>query len=494
VLALILVSGLAVRLPSISTGAFVFHSGRQFNSALLARNYELGGGPSSADVDQRVASAGRGPLAEPPLLAIGVAAIWRLVGAEPLGVGGVLASLCWTLGGWWIYALGRRLSGRIGGLVAAGVFMWAPLGILSSRSFLPDPVMVAAIVGATLLLVIDDAKQDRRSFWLAALAGGFALFLKSVAIFFVVPVLAALAVQRDGWRGLVRRRTIGMVAVTLIPAVLWQFYSASLLHFPSDQTAGRILPELLVTSHFWSAWWNLATLTAGLMTLLIAVVGLVVAAPRTRWVIGSLFAGYIVFGLLFDYHYSTHIYYHLPLLVPVSLGAGVAIEQATGFARSKRTAVSIAVVVSFGAVLVMNVFQGPVPLIDPGRPAAVVNGFRDTSVAVGQATNHSTRVIMLAPADGDLLRFYGHLAGATWPRAFDLAYARVQGRPDVPIETRFDDTQQSPGGFDYFAATSLDELALQPELEQLLDARYRRVTDCGGTCVVWDLTSAKTSG
>jgi hypothetical protein len=80
VLALILVSGLAVRLPSISTGAFVFHSGRQFNSALLARNYELGGGPSSADVDQRVASAGRGPLAEPPLLAIGVAA--------PLGRGG----------------------------------------------------------------------------------------------------------------------------------------------------------------------------------------------------------------------------------------------------------------------------------------------------------------------------------------------------------------------------------------------------------------------
>ncbi len=248
VLALILAGGLAVRLPSISTGAFEFTSSRQFNSDLLARDYELGGGPSSTDVDQRAASAGRGPLAEPPLLAIAVAGIWRLVGLEPLGVGGVLTSLVWVLGGWWIYALGRRLTSRLAGLVAAAVFMWAPLGIITSRSFLPDPIMVAAIVGATQRLVIDDENQDRRSFWLAALAGGFAVFTKSVAIFFVLPVLAGLAVHRDGWRGLVRRRTIGMAVVTVIPAVAWQLYSESLLHFHSDQAAGRILPDLLATS------------------------------------------------------------------------------------------------------------------------------------------------------------------------------------------------------------------------------------------------------
>ncbi len=494
VLALLLVSAFAIRLPYLSRSPYEFHTGRQFHAALLARNYELGGGVSSADADQRMAALDRAPLVEPPLVELAVAGVWRITGSEPLWVGGLVSVLAWMLGGWWMYALGRRLVSRLAGLVAAALFVWTPVGIAASRAFMPDPLMVAAIVGATLRLVIDDEQLDRRSFALAAGSGAFALFVKSVAGFFVVPVLVGLTVSREGWRGLVSRRAIGLAALIVAPALAWQVYGTWIQHFLAVQSDGRILPDLLIGSTFWSNWWSLATEVTGYAPLLVAAVGLVLARGRVRWVIGALFAGYVVFGLLFDYHYSTHIYYHLPLLVPVGLGVGAAVDAGVRRAQATRSARDLTVVALTAMLLLLSIVHWQVSLVDYGPGADVIAQQEQIAVAVGDATGHSDRVIMLAGADGDLLRFYGRVAGPVWPEEFDLAAEHLQGHQPQTVEDRFDQTSEMLGGARFFAVTAKDQLAAQPDLQPFLDGRYRRIADCGGTCVVWDLTSAKTGG
>ena len=44
----------------------------------------------------------------------------------------------------------------------------------------------------------------------------------------------------------------------------------------------------------------------------------------------------MVFGLVFTYHYRSHDYYHLPLIVPVAIGAGLLVSSLVSLVRSGR--------------------------------------------------------------------------------------------------------------------------------------------------------------
>jgi MFS family permease len=495
-LALLLVAGLGVRLSHISQATFDVHPGRQYHAALVARNYELGGDSSSANIDQRIASAGRAPLIEPPIVETLVAGVWKLTGSEQLWVGGTISSLCWLVGGFWIYALGRRLLSRIAGLVAAVVFVLLPVGVVISRTFMPDPLMVVAIIGACLALVIDDTEQSTRSLVVAAVAGAFALFVKSVAAFYVLPVLFALVVARDGWRGLFRRRSIALAGMVLLPALLWQVYGTFVQHFLIDQAGARLLPDLLTHASFWAGWWLRATVMASVVLIMLAVAGLVVARGRARWVIGAIALGYVAFGFVFTYHYSSHLYYHLPLLVPIGLGIGALVDRLVRLARATRSPLAVGAAAMIVPLLALAVFSWPSPLVGSASSDQLARWADDQAVAVmvGEVTGHSTRVIMLASEDGDLLRYYGWIAGTEWPAAADLKQIRLADASSPPAEQRFRQLSDEPGGADYFVVTALDELSNQPDLQELLDRGYRRVADCDGKCVVWDLSSAKTPG
>ena len=48
-------------------------------------------------------------------------------------------------------------------------------------------------------------------------------------------------------------------------------------------------------------------------------------------------AGYILYGFMFSYHITTHDYYHLPMMIPVSIGIGIILGRVYNASERNRT-------------------------------------------------------------------------------------------------------------------------------------------------------------
>ena len=140
-----------------------FQPARQYHSALIARNYDLGNGGVPPDaMQQRVAAAGPRPAHRtarssswsPP--GSGTSPATRTCGWPPSHHrrwSGWSAGPCST-------RRPRRLAGRRGRTGRGRPSSCStPVAIIASRVFQPDPLMVTAIVGAVLALVVDDDAQ-----------------------------------------------------------------------------------------------------------------------------------------------------------------------------------------------------------------------------------------------------------------------------------------------------------------------------------------------
>lgn len=113
-----------------------------------------------------------------------------------------------TLGAGALFALGRRLHGRAGGVIAALLLAVHPLDFAWSTMLAEDIVLSAVSALAVLLglaaLDADGAPARRRRFVLAGAAAGAAFYAKISAVF-LAPVFVALAwlrrdrLDRDAW-------------------------------------------------------------------------------------------------------------------------------------------------------------------------------------------------------------------------------------------------------------------------------------------------------
>jgi len=85
---------------------------------------------------------------EPPILESAVAAGYLLAGEENFAVARVLNALIWALGGWALYALIARVASPLAALIGLAYYLALPFGVIASRSFQPDALMVALIAFA----------------------------------------------------------------------------------------------------------------------------------------------------------------------------------------------------------------------------------------------------------------------------------------------------------------------------------------------------------
>jgi hypothetical protein len=184
----LLLGGALVRSVRLNEPALAWQPTRQYNDALLARRYEQVLGGSAAGLDRAVVRAAAPAEIEPPILESITGVGWRVFGDEPLWFPRAVSILFWSIGGWLLFLLLRRLASPVAGV--AGVVIWSflPFSVTASRSFQPDPLMVSAITGALLASLVDDDEPSRRRLVIAGLAGGFAVLVKTPAIFFVGPV------------------------------------------------------------------------------------------------------------------------------------------------------------------------------------------------------------------------------------------------------------------------------------------------------------------
>lgn len=306
------------------------HSWRMTQNAMVARNVARG----SLDPTVTVLDLDGGGLlygANLPALSWPAGVAWRVLGGEPAAVPRLLTLLATLIAAVLLERLGRHIAGRWAGLVAAAVFLQAPLIVGYGASFLEDMVMLAALGLAVDRAVAWSSRPRWRDATLVALGVALTVAIKLPAGAVVVPtVVVAAALGPRRWRALLHPQ---LVAALVAGVVLGLAYYGGLW--------------LRVGSHPHFAWaftwepgtdkWgSLATLTdldtsvllykrvtqeiVGVSGAIGVVAGLVVSLrnPRALLAVGWLAAvgAYMVIALG---GHLAHDYYQLVLVQPLAL-------------------------------------------------------------------------------------------------------------------------------------------------------------------------------
>jgi hypothetical protein len=471
---------LGVRLYQIDEPPLDFQPERQLHGAILARWYYLKTQESVPLWKQRVAersAADEGLAGEPPILEFVTAHSYRLAGGEHLWIPRTLSTIFWLAGGVFLFLIARRLASLGAALCAVAFYLFVPFAVSASRSFQPDPLMIALILASLLAILRYQDRPVGGRLMVAASLAALALLVKPVfAIFPLGGAFLALAVARQG-----ARRTIvdphvylfGVIA--LLPSAVYYLWGTVLDDFLEGRTGGRVLPELLFEADFWRGWLHLAThAVGGLVPLLAGLVGVLLARGTARALIVGLWLGYLAFGLTHTYPIYTHDYYSLQLVPIVALSllplAAVALSRLKRIPRGGQ--VAVAGVVSATA-LVAGVQELDRHSSDVPRMRESVRIYEE----IGEAVDHSRSVLFLDTLAAAPLRYYAWVAGAAWPNSGDMAYEElVSGTRRIDAAERL--SGRSPSQYpnrsslewppEYFVVKNFEQLDRQPDLRRLL--------------------------
>jgi len=484
------VVGTGWRLVDVREWPFPFFNSVQYESALAARALWVAADPA-ARTPERVAwfeQAKFRHIISPPVLPALVAASYAVAGEEIPWASKLFAAAFWAGAGWLVRgAVVRQTGGWWAGTVALTVLLFAPFGLLVSRSFQTE----SAAVFALALGVWHLSRPGRGVGWpetaVAGLVCGLAGLVKPGTL--LPPLAAGFAALMLSPRvaGGFPRKVACIFGFTLLLALPSGVYVALLL---SDR-GGEIQPHLLADAAFYDRLLRMARGTVGLRTLGVGLVGAALAV-RSGWPLAAgLFAGYVAYVGIFTYHCSTHDYYHTTLLVPVALGVGwvasllLRLAAAVG-GPSRRTDLIIAAVVCAG--LARYVVASKTPWVGPwrhaqaNRPQLAADRDREQRLAdvartVRAAVRPGGRAVAVTNEYGYVFEYWADLRVAVWPRRSDMTFLVDAGmeKPAVTADDRL--AGYIAVGIDYVIVVDFAEYERQPDLAAALGRRGKVVVD-----------------
>lgn len=309
--------------------------------------------PLRSSLDFLDASGDRTRLAEevpvyPALLASG----YRLFG-EREWVGHSLSLLGTILALLAFFDLVRREWDDRSALWATTLFSACPLLIFYGRAVLPDPWMIAGMIGSAAFYrrYLDTRKLGW--FMAAAICGSLAALFKYFGLMAVIP-LAEMTWRHEGsWRGLFSRRFSALCAVLVAPVAAWM--GIVFLRMPNPVQSGWVdgvvypylvfqSPGVLVSRFFWGEMFgrfpvrDCGPIAGFLMALgIAATVRRRLATPTSRLaMLGGWSVMGVAFFLLLAPKVRDHDYYGMMLLPAVAMWATLGLQASPGDRRNLR--------------------------------------------------------------------------------------------------------------------------------------------------------------
>jgi len=481
IITLVLIFGVALasRLYDLTDLPLDFHPTRQLLSAIKARGlyYETEpDGISTWKLETAIRQAKLKSDVEPVVFERLVAFTYRFTG-EKLWIARIYSSLFWLMGGIFLFLLVRELVSFESAVFSAAYFLFFPYAIIASRSFQPDPLMVMLILAFWWSFfrwshfTPDPSPERKGGGWinaiLAGLLGGFAIFIKFSAAFFVIGGALGLAFSRFSVRDLLRNVQVWvMVVLGVLPALAYLVYGMFIAGFFGQQFSGRFIPMLLSNPLNYLQWETKASLAAGGIFIMLGLLGFLLASDRrVRRFLYGLWAAYLFYGLFFDYHTPTHDYYHLPFIPIVAISLAplgewffARLTEATGRRWTRGAAYLILLYGLFSAVWDV---RNQMKAVDY-RPDAA------TWTEIGQQFEEDARIVALTQDYGSRLQYWGWRTAAVWPYIGDLNYVDLRGGR-FSFENLFN-TYSSQR--DFFLVTDFSEFERQSELKERLFASY----------------------
>ena len=469
------VAALGIRLYDLTDLPNDFYMVRQYRSLLIARGmyYEHLTTVPEWQRETAVAQWKGEELIEPPIMEALTALTYDFTGVQ-IWIGRIYASLFWLLGGLAIWLLAREMTMQWGGIIALAYYLFVQFGVTVSRAFLPDPLMVAAIAWALWALY----RWEKRRTWKAAiLAGaltGLAILIKSVAVFPLLGAAAGLVLSRGSLkRILADKQTWAVIGITAIPIIIYYIYGFIAADLGS-QFGLRFFPEMLKDPSFYVRWLFLVAGFSGFIAMFASLTGvLLFPSNGPRFMAIGMWIGYIAYGLAFPYHFMTHDYYHLPLILIVAFGQ---IPIADLLVRQVMQKTGWLLQAAFVGLLLFGVSMQ----MWVSRNSMAVANYRDDTAYyqdLGKLIGHEKSIIEVSGDYGYRLSYWGWVTGAYWPSIMDTDLRTLAGQTAPAFLSEF---TQRTAGMDEFVITSLDELNRQPQLRDYLAAHYPVITQGDG--------------
>jgi len=471
---LLLTLGGLLRLLDLTDPPLDFHSSRQLRNSLVAREIYYNALPS-ATAEQRqltatfAASVGK---YEPPVIETLVGYSYFLTGGESIAVARVWETFFWLAAAVALFDLMRRTSSPWAALIALAYYFVLPFSVEVSRSFQPDPLMTSAfVIGIYFLyrwsedhspLISGEALGEKLTWkWaiLAAVFLGFATFVKIVIVFLVGAAAVAMVLYTLGWEFWRSKQVWAMAVIMILPALLFYVllnHGRSTEYFFSWSLA---LMKLITSTDFYTKWLAFLGTLFGLTILCLSIAGAWIAPSRMRWLLVSLWVGYVLYGLTLPFQMYTHSYYHIQLIPLIALGLAVALTPLVEYV----SAIGGVGRAGFIALILLAVgYQAYA-----ARSVLVAEDFHHEPAfwsEVGEVIPADAKVIALTQDYGFRLMMYGWRKVDLWPLETGLSQTR---NPDKNNAAEFDALTE---GRDYFLVTAFGQLDKQPALKAILDS------------------------
>ncbi|MBI9043045.1 MAG: glycosyltransferase family 39 protein [Anaerolineaceae bacterium] len=470
ILIIIMLIGIAIRLYDLQDPPLDFHPARQLHSAMIARgeyarlNEDAYPGPERALIAAQWASELR---IEPPIIEIITSRLFYLFNTDELWIARLLSIFFWVVGGFGLYFLVRNLSGVPGALFAVAFYMILPYGVIASRSFQPDPLMVALMIYSFLFYLRWSEKKSWKSAIWAGVLGGSAILVKQVAIFFLAAAGLMIVFSEMGIKDSLKNAQAWLVAgLTLLPSLVYNLFGIFVDGSLLGQYSKRFFPEMLIDPGFYIRWSRLADMVIPLEFILLSLVGILLLESRKSRLFGvSLFAGYIFLGLGLSHHISTHDYYHLPLIPLVAVGLAPVFELI--LKELNRRLNRISVVFSLSIILLgggaLNLYESYSTLKKADyrdQPETwphlveLMGGYN--AVSIGLYEDYGASQI-----------YYGYNYPLVYPSLGDIKFTDIE---DNTVKTENIEFRMQDRSF--FVVTDFEELNQQPDLKAYLVNNY----------------------
>ena len=425
---------------------------REYTSAIFARAYYFANNNEIEDWRREIAitTKDQQPVLEPPVLDFMVSLIYRLVGREELYFARYLTNALWLTGGIFIFLISRKLLSIDEAVVATAYYLFVPMGVIISRSFQPDSLMMMLfLISLYLIVLYFDAPSTKRLLAAAALAS-ITLLLRPLVIFAIFGAFLAFSIYRNhNGKKLVNFPFITFSVFSLLPSVLYYGYGIIFAGFMRWKVSTSFMPYLLVKKDFWLGWFSNIVDVAEFMPLFLAILGFFLLRNRkVQFLTVGLVISFVVFSVAFTYHIHTHPYYHIQLFPIVGLCLAPVIVSVV---QSLRQAIG-----KFWWMPVVGAFLFATYVgYREVRNSLYQTRLENPAVAreIGKIVQHSSRTVYVAFYYGIPLEYYGEFGGAPWPVAIEDEFYRHQGEQELSVQERIDQLGFVP---EYYVITHFD--------------------------------------
>jgi hypothetical protein len=483
-IAVIFILGAGIRLYDVTDEPLEFHPARQLRSAIIARSIYYKNNP---DIPRQkilfaVSEANQRGLIEPSIMENLSVIAYRLLDGEEIWVGRLFAITFWLLGGLALYAFSKEFGSLAGSIISLSVYFLLPFSVYATRVLMPDPMMVAFTVISMYCLYKWETKHTYPWAILTGLATGFTIFSKSVAGFILVVPYAVFILSSVGLKAALKNMQVWLILVlSALPIGGFTYYGYVIDGRMASQFVGRFYPNLYTSPSLYVNWLAIIEDNSSLIALTLGLIGLVlIDSAKLRALLAGWWGGYLLYGLIFPHHISTHSYYHLPLVPILALSLAsltTKIEDLINQTPRKtfNWAVVILAYVAFASFNLWSV-QNELDSVD-------YRLHRERLEHIGELTTAPPKKAVVALTDDyeTSLELYGMRTFRHWPSRGEMQITQASFEELWKIKTR---------GVHFFVILDLAEFDKQTELKERLVGSYP-IYEQGEGYLLFDLRVAK---